>query len=142
MTSEHPFDFSTRNCSDLRPGDYIFIEDRPCRIIEITISPHKDNAVMIQGRDILNDETRNEEYRSNETMDIPLVQFTKCQLVSFNNFELRLRMPSGVVRSDIKVVEGIQLKLQELQAKHNAQAISVTVQSVMGEEAVIDAVVG
>ncbi|KAF3404777.1 hypothetical protein DPV78_003462 [Talaromyces pinophilus] len=73
------YKFRYRICSQLRTGDYVFIEGRPCQIITSTISEGSEN-VLIHGIDLFSEVQREGTYHLTETMDIPIVSRTVCRL--------------------------------------------------------------
>ncbi|KAF3389937.1 hypothetical protein DPV78_011764 [Talaromyces pinophilus] len=75
------YKFRYQICSQLRTGDYVFIEGRPCQIIGSTISEGNEK-VLIRGINLFSEVQREGTYHLTETMNIPIVSRTVCRLVS------------------------------------------------------------
>ncbi|OJJ36402.1 hypothetical protein ASPWEDRAFT_405675 [Aspergillus wentii DTO 134E9] len=127
-----------RKCSDLQSGDYVFIHGRPCQIHMMTIfNTEGQTKASLLGIDLFSGENREGHYRMTEIMDIPIVHKIKCRLVSQNGHQLSLAMPEGETREDIPFPTG-ELGERIIETQKSADAVYITIQSVMGEEAVID----
>ncbi|KAL3712517.1 translation initiation factor eIF5A [Talaromyces marneffei ATCC 18224] len=123
-------------CSQLRTGDYVFIEGRPCQIITSTISEGSGN-VLIRGIDLFSEVQREGTYHLTETMDIPIVSRTVCRLVGLHNGLLQLVMPDSSSKNNIPIPKGL-FGERIGKSQDEGQSLIIIIQSVMDEENVID----
>lgn len=77
------YTFDHRKCAELRVGDHVFIQGRPCRILRTTVTTANEGCeIRLHGVDIFSAEDREGMYSLTEVMDVPVVERIECRLVS------------------------------------------------------------
>ncbi|KAI8495153.1 hypothetical protein Bbelb_271390 [Branchiostoma belcheri] len=98
-----------RQCEYLEKGDFVMLEGRPCKIMEITIAKagkHGSAKVDLVGTDLFTGKTIEVVSASNMNMDCPKVNRKEYQLIDVANGFLSLMDDSGDTRDDIKLPDG------------------------------------
>jgi len=126
--------------SALRIGDYVMIQEFPCRIIEMSISKtgkHGSAKINLTGIDIFNGNKHKTIEKSTSNVDVPNVTKMEYQLIDItrDNF-LSLMDANGVLKEDIKLVEG-ELCENIRNEFDDGKELSITIQSAMNQESII-----
>jgi translation initiation factor 5A len=126
-------------CSSLRIGGFVVIKNRPCKIVQMSISKtgkHGHAKVHLVGTDIFTEKKYEELCPSTHNMYVPIVKRTEYTLCSIEEEFCSLMDANGDIRDDLKIPES-DLGDQIRKGYENGKEISVTVLSAMKEEAII-----
>ncbi|ODN81031.1 translation elongation factor IF5A [Cryptococcus amylolentus CBS 6039] len=126
-------------CSALQQGDYVAIQGRPCKIIEVSTSQPDENGeteVHLVAIDIFTGKTLEATSLSNETMESPIVTRQDYQILDTDSDDgyLILRDSKGGDRQDIRIPAG---DLGQQIIEKEGKDLIVTVLGAMGEEQVM-----
>ncbi|PKY09270.1 hypothetical protein P168DRAFT_287330 [Aspergillus campestris IBT 28561] len=139
MTDDLIYSFHTKECSELRKNDFVFVNGRPCQISSIRATSLQEGCqkVLIEGDDIFSGDRRVQEFLSTDIMDIPVVTATKFHLISIRGQTLCLTSSDGSEKNDVPLPKSA-LGMRILAAEKSREECVIFVQSVMGEEAAVD----
>ncbi|XP_077979585.1 eukaryotic translation initiation factor 5A-1-like [Glandiceps talaboti] len=124
-----------QRCSALRKGGYVMINDRPCKIVELsTAKPGKHGHAKIRliGLDIFTQRKYEGIGPSTRNMDVPNVTKKDYEVLNIDGRFLSLLDDRGQERDDVEVPEGDIGKLIT-ERFENGEHFQVTVLMAMGE---------
>jgi translation initiation factor 5A len=127
-------------CSALRKGGHVLLNDRPCRIVDMSTSKtgkHGHAKVALTGIDIFNGRKYEDACPSTHNMNVPNISRKEFTLVDIGDDKfLTLMNDSGATKLDVKLPEE-ELGPQIASAFADGKELYVTVVGAMNEEAVI-----
>lgn len=131
--------------SSLRIGGFVMINDRPCKITDMSTSKtgkHGGAKVHLTGNDIFTDKKMVCIYSSTDNVDVPIVNNKEYQLLSIDDESFMSMMDEkGKQREDLKLVESdICKKIREEYA--NDKVVLLNVLSACGEERIVGYAIG
>lgn len=127
-------------CSSLRKGGYVILNNRPCKIVEIsTAKPGKHGHAKIRmvGLDLFTKRKYEGLSPSTHNVDVPNVSKRDFQVIDLSDGELSLLDDSGNLHRDIALPVDETLKLRIRDKFANEDDFLVTVLIAMGEGIVI-----
>jgi len=129
-----------QQCSALRKNGYVCINNRACKIVEMSTSKtgkHGHAKVHLVAIDIFNGKKMEDLCPSTHNMDVPNVSRSDYQLINISDDDFTTLLTStGDTKEDLKLPEGDLGK--EIKDRFAAgEELMLSVIAAMGEEAVI-----
>ncbi len=96
------------NVSKLKKGNYVMIDDAPCRITDIQVSrpgKHGHAKVRLTGVGILDDRKRVTVMPGHDNIDVPIVDKRKAQVLSVHGETATVMDSESYETFDIKIPE-------------------------------------
>ena len=126
----------------LKKGGYVIIEDRPCKVVEITKSKtgkHGHAKAGIAGSDIFTGRRYETHLPTSHDIEIPMVDRSEYALINVEEKHTQLLSLSGELREDVEMPNDPEIlkRIEELREDPNIEVL-VTVLSCNGESAIID----
>lgn len=123
-----------KQCSSLREGHCVVINNRPCRIVGITKSETDTlEDTILTAVDIFTGQRLETISSSTQMLQVPYLRYKEYALVDVKDGYLILMDPKGNVRNDIKFPEGEVGEMLEEDSR-NGDELIISVLSSMGEE--------
>ncbi|KAL6918865.1 hypothetical protein FSST1_002891 [Fusarium sambucinum] len=121
--------------STLKKNGHAVINDRPCKIVELS---NDQEEVHLTGIDIFNGKKQEDSVKHDANVDVPHVSRREYQLSHIDEDFLYLITTDGGEKSDVPVPEGYVGDIIREYEEYGTDAI-ITVISAMNEEAAISA---
>ncbi len=125
---------------NLKKGDYVVLNNRPCKIAEISWSKtgkHGHAKVHIVGIDIFTERKYDEVHPSDHTMDAPIVTRREYPLISIaDDGFITLLLPNGTTKEDLALPEG-ELSDKIRSAYEEGKDLLISILSALGEEGIV-----
>src|SRR5690349_16894093 len=119
--------------SSLRVGQYVSINDKPCRITAISMAkPGKHGSAknIFQAKDLLSGKNVETSAPSKGTIPVPEVVIERYSVLDISEEDYLSLMRNGVIREDIKVEDvGTKREIEKLLKEE--KPVEVTVMTVM-----------
>lgn len=129
----------------LKRNGYVVINDRPCKIVEISQAGYRTDKrpyvnLFIAGSDIFTGQKYEMRCKSNEIIKVPLVETKVYDLLDLtveiqpngNHIFLPFLSDNGQIREDLKIPESWHAMIKE--HYYQGELIEITVVSALGEE--------
>ena len=132
-------------CGSLQKGNYIIMENRPCKIIDICTAKtgkHGSAKAHFIGIDIFNDKKYEYRATTSQNVDVPVVKKDEYQLINIDNNSVSYLDDKGNIKDDLIMPnlcdsdDELSDKLQEVFDKENDKDIYISVLSAMGISAI------
>ena len=133
-----------RAAGDCKKGDYIVLNDHPCKVMETSTSKtgkHGHAKSKITAIDIFSGDKIEDVLPSSHNVDCPFVTKTEYELVSIDpNGFVTFLTEDGVYREDLKLPkeEGNEFVLKLKSDYEKGLNLVLTVTAAMGREQIVD----
>lgn len=131
---------SSKQVSALVKNEFVVLKDRPCKIVGITTPDNAKETRKIKAIDIFTSKLVEETLSAKQSIDVPVVNRMEYKLLDISDDEYLSLMGDDCDdfdrRDDLKLPAG-ELGVTIVKEFKKGGSLSVTVQSSMGEEAVL-----